>query len=47
MINKTQILSLTALGNLDAYIRYANSWPMLSAEEEKLLAERLYYNGDL
>ncbi|CAL4317961.1 RNA polymerase sigma factor RpoH [Buchnera aphidicola] len=47
MINKMQILSLTALGNLDAYIRYANSWPMLSAEEEKLLAERLYYNGDL
>lgn len=47
MINKMQILSLTSLGNLDAYIRSANSWPMLSCEEEKLLAERLYYNGDL
>ncbi|HXK00404.1 MAG TPA: RNA polymerase sigma factor RpoH [Buchnera sp. (in: enterobacteria)] len=47
MINKMKILSLTSLGNLDAYIRSANSWPMLSCEEEKLLAERLYYNGDL
>ncbi|CAL4042027.1 RNA polymerase sigma factor RpoH [Buchnera aphidicola] len=47
MINKMNILSLTALGNLDAYIRSANSWPMLSCEEEKLLAERLYYNSDL
>ncbi|WP_343192193.1 RNA polymerase sigma factor RpoH [Buchnera aphidicola (Formosaphis micheliae)] len=47
MINKTQILSLTSLGNLDAYIRAVNSWSILSAEEEKILAERLYYNSDL
>jgi len=47
MINKMKILPLTSLGNLDAYIRLANSYPMLSIEEEKLLTERLYYNSDL
>ncbi|WP_343188665.1 RNA polymerase sigma factor RpoH [Buchnera aphidicola (Neophyllaphis varicolor)] len=47
MINKMQILSVVPLGNLDAYIRAANSWPMLSAAEEKSLAVNLYYNGDL
>ncbi|QCI24689.1 RNA polymerase sigma factor RpoH [Buchnera aphidicola (Rhopalosiphum padi)] len=47
MTNKVQILSVTALGNLDAYIRIANLWPMLSIEEEKSLTKRLRYNGDL
>ncbi|AYN24475.1 RNA polymerase sigma factor RpoH [Buchnera aphidicola] len=47
MTNKIQILSVTALGNLDAYIRIANLWPMLSIEEEKSLTKRLRYNGDL
>ncbi|QCI24147.1 RNA polymerase sigma factor RpoH [Buchnera aphidicola (Muscaphis stroyani)] len=47
MINKVQILSVTPLGNLDAYIRIANSFPMLSIEEEKSLTQRLRYNGDL
>lgn len=47
MTNKVQILSVTSLGNLDAYIRIANLWPMLSIEEEKLLTQRLRYNGDL
>ncbi|WP_295163960.1 RNA polymerase sigma factor RpoH [uncultured Buchnera sp.] len=47
MTNKLQILSVTALGNLDAYIRIANLWPMLSIEEEKSLTKRLRYNGDL
>ena len=47
MINKMKILPLTSLGNLDAYIRLANSYSMLSIEEEKLLTERLYYNSDL
>ena len=47
MTNKVQILSVTALGNLDAYIRIANLWPMLSIEEEKLLTKRLRYHDDL
>lgn len=47
MANKVQILSVTSLGNLDAYIRIANLWPMLSIEEEKLLTRRLRYHGDL
>lgn len=34
-------------GSLEAYIRTANTYPMLSAEEEKSLAERLYYQQDL
>ncbi|CAL4317909.1 RNA polymerase sigma factor RpoH [Buchnera aphidicola] len=47
MINKVQILSVTPLGNLDAYIRLANLWPMLSYDEEKALTKRLRYNTDL
>lgn len=47
MTNKVQILSVTALGNLDSYIRIANLCPMLSIEEEKLLTNRLRYNSDL
>ncbi|CAL4317928.1 RNA polymerase sigma factor RpoH [Buchnera aphidicola (Protaphis terricola)] len=47
MTNKVQILSVTSLGNLDAYIRIANLWPMLSIKEEKLLTQRLRYNSDL
>ncbi|WP_284443226.1 RNA polymerase sigma factor RpoH [Buchnera aphidicola] len=47
MINKVQILSVTPPGNLDAYIRIANLWPMLSIEEEKILTKRLRYNSDL
>ncbi|QCI19614.1 MAG: RNA polymerase sigma factor RpoH [Buchnera aphidicola (Brevicoryne brassicae)] len=47
MINKLQILSVTPPSNLDAYIRIANLWPMLSLKEEKLLTKRLRYNGDL
>lgn len=47
MINKVQILSVTPPGNLDAYIRIANLWPMLSIEEEKTLTKRLRYDSDL
>jgi len=47
MINKVQVLSVTPPGNLDAYIRIANLWPMLSIEEEQSLTKRLRYNSDL
>ncbi|VFP81761.1 RNA polymerase sigma factor RpoH [Candidatus Erwinia haradaeae] len=47
MTKEIQTFAISPLGNLDAYIRSTNSWPMLTAEEEKVLAERLHYNGDL
>ena len=34
-------------GNLDAYIRAVNTIPMLTAEQERELGERLYFEGDL
>ncbi|MDH2924534.1 RNA polymerase RpoH-like sigma 32 subunit [Nicoletella semolina] len=34
-------------GNLDSYIRMANQYPILTAEQEKDLAERYYYDEDL
>ncbi|AKC32376.1 RNA polymerase sigma factor RpoH [Candidatus Pantoea carbekii] len=47
MAKDIQTLVIAPLGNLDAYVRVANSWPILTAEEEKVLAERLYYQADL
>lgn len=47
MIKEMQILSVASLGNLDSYIRTTNIWPILSAEEEKLLATKLHNQGDL
>ncbi|WP_148259529.1 RNA polymerase sigma factor RpoH [Candidatus Blochmanniella vafra] len=40
-------ISLVPQGTLEAYIRATNLYPMLTAEEERELAERLYYNSDL
>ena len=43
-----QHLNLSAPGaDLDAYLRSVNSIPVLSAEEEKELAERFFYEEDL
>ncbi|WP_306767854.1 RNA polymerase sigma factor RpoH [Martelella alba] len=42
-----QALALIPQGSLEAYIRAANAYPMLTAEEEQSLAERLHYQGDL
>lgn len=36
-----------AVGSLDAYIRTANSYPMLTEAEERQLAERFQSHGDL
>ncbi|MFZ7236558.1 RNA polymerase sigma factor RpoH [Avibacterium gallinarum] len=47
MNKETQTLMLVPQGSLEGYIRAANEYPMLSAEEEKELAERLYYKEDL
>lgn len=46
-MNKEAQMMLVPQGNLEGYIRAANEYPMLSAEEEKGLAERLYYQQDL
>ncbi|RUO23354.1 RNA polymerase sigma factor RpoH [Aliidiomarina iranensis] len=40
-------LMVPRTGSLDAYIASVNGIPMLSAEEEKSLAERLQQDGDL
>jgi RNA polymerase sigma-32 factor len=34
-------------GNLDSYIRMANQYPILTADQERELAERLYYDDDI
>ncbi|MEQ4530811.1 RNA polymerase sigma factor RpoH [Pantoea sp. FN0302] len=47
MTKEMHTLAIAPLGNLESYIRAANTWPMLTAEEEKALAERLHYQGDL
>ncbi|VFP79538.1 RNA polymerase sigma factor RpoH [Candidatus Erwinia haradaeae] len=47
MTEEMQTINMSSVGNLDAYIRAVNSWPMLTADKEKELAEGLYYRGDL
>mgnify|MGYP006302892985 CR=1 FL=1 len=54
-MTNTQLPQVTAQGlpmavpgnDLDAYIQAVNTVPVLSVEEEKTLAERLYYHDDL
>ena len=46
MDKETQMM-LVPQGSIEGYIRAANEYPMLTAEEEKSLAERLYYEGDI
>ena len=46
----TSVMSLDSLTpgkDLDAYIQNVRTFPILSAEEEKVLAERLYYHDDV
>ena len=40
-------MSLVPQGSIEAYVQSVNQFSMLSAEEEKDLAERLFNNGDL
>lgn len=46
MDKETQMM-LVPQGSIEGYIRAANEYPMLTAEEEKELAERLYYQEDI
>ncbi|MGY6027446.1 RNA polymerase sigma factor RpoH [Phytobacter sp. AG2a] len=47
MTKEMQSLALAPVGNLESYVRAANAWPMLTADEERALAEKLHYQGDL
>ncbi|MGL9769752.1 MAG: RNA polymerase sigma factor RpoH [Sodalis sp. (in: enterobacteria)] len=47
MIKNMQVLSYVPQGSLEAYVRAANVYPMLTAQEEQKLAEHLHYQGDL
>lgn len=47
MTNQTYPMALVTQDSLDSYIRSANSYPMLTAEEERELAERLHYKGEI
>ncbi|XBC39263.1 MAG: RNA polymerase sigma factor RpoH [Buchnera aphidicola (Nurudea shiraii)] len=47
MIKNKKILSVVSLGNLESYIKVANSCPILSLKEEQSLSKRLYYKSDL
>jgi RNA polymerase sigma-32 factor len=40
-------MALVTQDSLDSYIRSANSYPMLTADEERELAERLHYKGEI
>lgn len=44
---KMSAVTLIPQGSIEAYIRKVNAYPILTAEEEKALGERLYYQGDL
>lgn len=48
-MNRQQVYSKTILpqGSIEAYVRIANSYPMLTAEEELKLAVKLYSKRDL
>lgn len=48
MGNSLQVVKVLSPGqNLEAYIRQVTSIPVLTVEEERALAERLYYQNDL
>lgn len=47
MTKDMQSLALIPQGSIEAYVRSANAYPMLTAEEEQEYAKRLHYHGDL
>ena len=44
---KMQSVALIPQGNIESCLRMINTYPMLTAEEEKELSEKLYYNHDV
>ncbi|WP_027250516.1 RNA polymerase sigma factor RpoH [Photobacterium halotolerans] len=47
MTKEMTSLALVSADSLEGYIRSVNSHPMLTAEQERELAERLHYDGDI
>ncbi|MCG7498912.1 RNA polymerase sigma factor RpoH [Vibrio sp. Of7-15] len=47
MSNEMYSMALVTQDSLDSYIRSVNSYPMLTAEEERDLAERVHYKSDI
>ncbi len=47
MTNQAYPMALVSQASLDSYIRSVNGYPMLRADEERELAERLHYKGDI
>lgn len=47
MIKNNHIISYMHQGSLEAYIKSANSYPILTLKEEKKLTKSLYYNSNL
>ncbi|EMB2712067.1 RNA polymerase sigma factor RpoH [Vibrio metoecus] len=47
MTNQAYPMALVSQDSLDSYIRSVNGYPMLSADEERELAERLHYKEDI
>ncbi len=47
MTDQMYPMALVSQDSLDSYIRSVNSYPMLSADEERDLAERLHYQGEI
>ena len=46
----TDVIKLSSLApgqDLDSYLQTISSFPILEAEEEKALAERFFYDGDI
>jgi RNA polymerase sigma-32 factor len=47
MSKSTYQMAVVSQDSLDSYIRDVNTYPMLTAEEERKLAERLHYHGEI
>lgn len=47
MTNQAYPMALVSQDSLDSYIRSVNSYPMLTADEEREMAERLHYSGEI
>ncbi|WP_260261989.1 RNA polymerase sigma factor RpoH [Vibrio intestinalis] len=47
MTNQAYPMAVVSQDSLDSYIRSVNSYPMLTIDEERDLAERLHYNSEI
>ncbi|WP_194438109.1 RNA polymerase sigma factor RpoH [Vibrio fluminensis] len=47
MTNQAYSIAVVSQDSLDSYIRSVNGYPMLTADEERELAERLHYDGEI